>query len=178
MKHSIAKDFHIAYGHRVWSQELDGNYADDLQCACRHLHGHEAKITIELTAEKLTRGMITDFRHLEWFKKFLNQYVDHKFILDKNDPLFDTLVPKDLVLVPNQIVNMMVGHSVVSTDPLITEPYKEYIESFFVVDFIPTSENLSNWIFSVVGNVMGPLGVEVKSVEWWESVKSRAVCHA
>ena len=37
--------------------------------------------------------MVTDFKHLNWFKQFLDCYTDHKFILDINDPLFSTLLP-------------------------------------------------------------------------------------
>ncbi len=38
----IDKTFEFCYGHRVWTQKLNGEYAADLKCACRHLHGHEA----------------------------------------------------------------------------------------------------------------------------------------
>ncbi len=31
--------------------------------------------------------MVTDFKHLNWFKEWLDNTIDHKFILDINDPL-------------------------------------------------------------------------------------------
>ena len=34
----IDKTIEFCYGHRVWTQVLNGEYSDDLQCACRHLH--------------------------------------------------------------------------------------------------------------------------------------------
>ena len=47
----IDKTIEFCYGHRVWTQKLDGKYADDLKCACRHLHGHEGKVQVYLTAQ-------------------------------------------------------------------------------------------------------------------------------
>ena len=56
----IDKTFEFCYGHRVHTQTLNGKYAADLKCACRHLHGHEGKMQVFLTADKLdATGMIT-----------------------------------------------------------------------------------------------------------------------
>jgi hypothetical protein len=52
-----------------------------------------------------------------------------------------------------------------------TAPY-EYYESFFIVDFIPTSENLSKWVYELTTPKMAKLGVKVGEVEWWETPKS------
>jgi 6-pyruvoyltetrahydropterin/6-carboxytetrahydropterin synthase len=51
-------------------------------------------------------------------------------------------------------------------------PEFEYYESFFIVDFIPTSENLSKWVFDLVEPKMARIGVKVGEVEWWETPKS------
>lgn len=49
-------------------------------------------MTINLEATKLdNQGMVTDFGNLSWFKTWLKNYVDHKFILDINDPLFESM---------------------------------------------------------------------------------------
>ena len=96
----IDKTFEFCYGHRVWTQKLNGEYAADLKCACRHLHGHEGKMQVFLTAPKLDKtGMVTDFRHLEWLKKWINTYIDHQFIIDKSDPLYGKIIG-DRGLVP------------------------------------------------------------------------------
>ena len=49
---------------------------------------------------------------------------------------------------------------------------REYFESFFIVDFIPTSENLSKWVYDLATPKMAILDVEVGEVEWWETPKS------
>jgi len=91
----IDKTFEFCYGHRVWTQKLNGEYAADLKCACRHLHGHEGKMQVylkSLDGNLDQTGMVTDFRHLEWLKKWINEYIDHQFIVDRHDPLYDQLL--------------------------------------------------------------------------------------
>ena len=41
-----------------------------------------------------------------------------------------------------------------------------------VVDFVPTSENISSWILQIAQKKMQKLGVEVVAVEFWETPKS------
>ena len=110
-KWMIDKTFEFCYGHRVWTQTLDSRFADDLKCACRHLHGHEGKVQVFLEGETLNpQGMVTDFRHLEWLKKWLNQYVDHQFIIDRNDPLFPVLFnPSQVDLIPLVVESTLLG---------------------------------------------------------------------
>ncbi len=88
MKWEIAKQFDFCYGHRVWSQTLDVEFSMDSCLACRHLHGHQGRLMVYLSSDKLENGMVTDFHHLNWFKHFLDSTLDHKFIIDINDPLF------------------------------------------------------------------------------------------
>ena len=44
-----------------------------------------------------------------------------------------------------------------------------------IVDFVPTSENLSSWMAELVEIKMKKLGVTVQRVEWYETPKSRSV---
>lgn len=174
--YTIDKTFEFCYGHRVWTQQLDGRYADDLKCACRHLHGHEAKVQVYLSAENLTNSMVTDFRHLEWLKKWLNEFVDHKFIIDEQDPLYDTLVG-----VPSGTMGMKQGERSITLArlPSLTTveegtPEYELLSGMLIVPFVPTSENLAKWLHTIVTFRMAPLGVKCTRVDWWETPKSRS----
>jgi len=172
----IDKTLEFCYAHRVWSQQLDGEFSDNLKCACRHRHGHEAKVQVYLTGSELVRGMITDFRHLEWAKKFLNEYVDHKFIVDKNDPAFDVLIGENKKFVPILIpgVQNHIGE-IIDCSKLDPKSWQyELDEGVLVVDFIPTSENLSKWVAKFIDEKMKKLNVAVAKVDWWETPKSRS----
>jgi len=174
----ISKQFNFAYGHRVHTQKLDKEFALDRKCVCRHLHGHEAEVHVHLSGDELDKqGMVTDFLHLSWLKKFFDEAVDHKFIIDAHDPLFDKMIGDDHkhlleeVCVPN--TNHVAGWVLdLSRMPINTSTVEEYYESFFVVNFIPTSENLSKWAFELVSAKMSTMGVNVSEVEWWETPKS------
>lgn len=154
----ISKEFHFDYGHRVWTQELDEEYALTRHTKCRHLHGHTGRVVVYLTSDELQSSMVTDFNHLGWLKKFIDDNIDHKFIIDRNDPLFQN----------------MTGLGPLSAGPEKGGPWEEYSESFYVVDFVPTSENLAKWMFETVQEKMAPLGVRVARVEWCETPKTKA----
>ena len=177
---SISKTFELCYGHRVHNQTLNGEFSDNLKCACRHFHGHQGTVIVHLQSDTLTNGMVTDLRHTEWLKRFIDEYIDHQFVIDINDPLYPKHVGTDKVLVPVYIP----GHNVVAgrnidlsvIDPL--DPEYEFLEGIFVVDFVPTSENLSKWIAEIVDIKMSSLNVSVSHVEWYETPKSRAIYYS
>lgn len=168
----ISKEFDFCYGHRVWSQTLNQEYSIDNRCVCRHLHGHQGKVIVKLDASTLTSGMVTDFKHLNWFKKFLDDALDHKFIIDRNDPAFDLIIPtfKDM-----SWISKPEGYSIINPDwfKTISNPETvEILEGFVMVDFVPTSENLSKWLFDIVQEKMKKIGVNVESVQFYETPKS------
>ena len=170
----ISKTFDFCYGHRVWSQELNAEFSDNSCCSCRHLHGHNANVSITLYAKELNKiGMVTDFKHLGWFKKWLKDCVDHKFIVDKNDPLLKTLIHdsklKNLYFEDKNIAQ------IIDIDENLDGALKEYYESFVIVDFIPTSENLSKWICDIASYKMNKINVNVLSVEFFETEKSKSI---
>lgn len=185
--YKIAKQFDFCYGHRVWSQTLNSEYSLDSCLKCRHLHGHQGTIMIYLEAKELTDGMVTDFKHLNWFKKWLDDTLDHKFIMDINDPLKNDLFPilsqqihKDDT--NGSLCEYMIGNS----KYYLVSPYKlhdndgiplkqiEIYEGLVFVDFVPTSENLSKWIFDIVSEKMKPLGIKVSQVQYYETPKSQS----
>jgi 6-pyruvoyltetrahydropterin/6-carboxytetrahydropterin synthase len=178
MKWQISKQFDFCYGHRVWSQELNTEFSLDDCLMCRHLHGHQGKVLIHMESEKLKNGMVTDFKHLNWFKVFLNDTIDHKFIIDIHDPLFSTLLPhfkdkKNLVLMPQdyKIPDM---NLIQNEERCIQEMY----EGFIIVDFVPTSENLSAWLLEVVQEKMAQIDIKVSHIEYFETPKSKSVVYA
>ena len=189
----IDKQFDFCFGHRVWSQELNTKYSLDGCLACRHLHGHQGKVKLFLGANDLNKGMVTDFKHTNIFKKWLDDVMDHKFIIDINDPLFSNLAG-DILLTPDESLswyeNLMVDYNSEYdyarpdfdhiTDILsklnISDAQKQAImekyEGLIIVDFIPTSENLCKWWFDVANKMLNGLGIDVVAVEYWETPKS------
>tara|TARA_B110000046_G_scaffold182656_1_gene217107 strand:+ start:488 stop:1024 length:537 start_codon:yes stop_codon:yes gene_type:complete len=178
MKWQISKEFDFCYGHRVWSQELIKEFSLDDCLMCRHLHGHQGKVLVHMESENLKNGMVTDFKHLNWFKKFLDDSIDHKFIIDINDPLFSTLLPhfkdkENLVLMPQnyKLPDMRVIHN---EERCIQEMY----EGFIIVDFVPTSENLSAWLLEIVQDKMAKIDIKVSHIEYFETPKSRSLVYS
>lgn len=173
----IDKSIEFCYGHRVWTQTLNGEYAADLKCACRHLHGHEGKAQVFLQGDQLDHtGMVTDFRHLEWLKKWINEYVDHQFIIDRKDPLFAHLLGEP-ALVPVYVPGTYhLAGWIIDPESFMTEKPAliEMFEGILVVDFVPTSENLSAWLAQLVDAKMSKIGVKTVRVDWWETPKSRS----
>ena len=174
----ISKEFDFCYGHRVWSQVLDAQFALKTCSTCRHLHGHQGKIIIHLQSDRLKDGMVTDFGHLNWFKAFLDDTLDHKFIIDINDPLFATLLPH--FHDKNNLISHEEGYKTVDFSTILDEP--EYIiemyEGYIIVDFIPTSENISAWLLKIVQKKMDKIGIKVSSLEFYETPKSRSIVYS
>ena len=178
MKWQISKQFDFCYGHRVWSQELNTEYSLDDCLMCRHLHGHQGKVLVHMESENLENGMVTDFKHLNWFKKFLDDTIDHKFIIDINDPLFPTLLPhyKD----KKNLVEMKENYQIPDLNLVKNEEIqiREMYEGFIVVNFVPTSENLSAWLLKIVQEKMAQIDIKVSHLEYFETPKSRSVVYS
>ncbi len=81
--YTVTKQIHFCYGHRLLN--YDGN--------CRWLHGHNGLVEIELAAETLDeRGMVYDFTVIKRIlKTWIDENLDHKMILNRDDPLVQTL---------------------------------------------------------------------------------------
>lgn len=187
--YKITKEFNFCYGHRVWSQILNSDYSLDPCLKCRHLHGHQGLIKISLQAENLSHGMVTDFKHLNWFKKWLDDTLDHKFIMDINDPIFDHEIEtpimdmmanfRDLNFKETGLIKHAWGYYVI--DPTwyedLIEPVREKYEGMVFVDFVPTSENLSKWIFDIVQEKMSKINIQVEGVVFYETPKSQSEYH-
>jgi 6-pyruvoyltetrahydropterin/6-carboxytetrahydropterin synthase len=81
--YSVTKRIEFCYGHRL--MEYDG--------VCRHPHGHNAIVEIDIHAERLDgRNMVADFTDIKRIVKgWIDRELDHKMILRKDDPLAEAL---------------------------------------------------------------------------------------
>jgi len=170
----ISKDFNFCYGHRVYTQELNAEYSLDTACKCRHLHGHEGLVRVSLQAKQLHNGMVTDFKHLNWFKQWLNTELDHKFIMGLNDPLLyheAPLATKDL------LSRHEAGHFTLNPSSYYNceTALREKYEGMVFVDFVPTSENLAKWMFDYIEQKMSKINVKTLSVQFYETPKSQSI---
>lgn len=183
---TIDKQFDFCFGHRVWSQQLDTKYSLDGCMACRHLHGHQGKIKLFLRSTELKNGMVTDFKHTNIFKKWIDDVMDHKFIMDLNDPLLEHECPElvfsdgsikyNLLVKDNEYNFYRPDYQTIDKNLDLNNPKEKAIsekyEGLIFVDFIPTSENLCVWWMEVANTMLNGLGIEVHSVEYWETPKS------
>jgi len=196
--YTISKSFTAEYSHRVHCQIINSDYTErgHTQPKCRHIHGHSGHFLIELISESLNpQDMVVDLVWLGWFKNFIDDNIDHKFILDINDPIFSLLTngktiktsgefPFNFIRIDKEesynIKNVFVPGTdkvagmVLDLHDLPEGPEKEYFESFFFVNFVPSSENLSKFLFELVDAKMSLIGVKTNRVEFKETPKSCA----
>lgn len=79
----VTKEIRFCYGHRLL--DYDGK--------CRHLHGHNGLVEIELSAPSLDhRGMVMDFEDIKQaVQTWIDRELDHKMLINRADPLLPTL---------------------------------------------------------------------------------------
>lgn len=84
MIYTVVKAIDFCYGHRLLN--YDGK--------CRHLHGHNGLLEVELYSNILDfRGMVMDFTDIRNIvKKWVDETLDHKMLLNKEDPVAKILV--------------------------------------------------------------------------------------
>lgn len=186
MSWKITKAFDFCYGHRVWVQKLNTEFSLDACLACRHLHGHQGKITVEIEGTLNEQAMVTDFKHLNWFKKFVDDELDHKFIMHNDDPFLYVMLQG---INPNRVASEAITTFGQTYCKLrlacpITEVKEitptdlsvgEVLEGLLIVPFVPTSERLAEWLYKMVSHKMNELGVKVSYVKFNETPKTSAV---
>lgn len=79
----VTKRIDFCYGHRLL--DYDG--------VCKHLHGHNAMVEVDVRAEALDeRNMVVDFSDIKrMVKAWIDRELDHKLILRHDDPLVPML---------------------------------------------------------------------------------------
>lgn len=179
-KWEIDKEFHFEMGHRVWAQKLEHEHLSiSTDCACKHLHGHSYAIKVLLGADTLDQSaMVTDFKNLNFMKEFLDDALDHKFMIDVNDPMFCRVTGVDescrsaLSFQPNFTNLGVFLRSTVNVDRIPNlRGEDELYDSFIVVNFIPTSENICKYLKEYAQEKIGDVAT-VTALELWETKKS------
>lgn len=79
----VTKEVYFCYGHRLMNHPGK----------CRNLHGHSVKASISVKQVKLDdQAMVCDFSTIgECVERFVNEHLDHNFLLHKDDPLIPAL---------------------------------------------------------------------------------------
>lgn len=79
MAYLVTKRIDFCYGHRLL--DYDG--------VCRHLHGHNAMVELDIAADALDRlDMVVDFSDVKRLvKAWIDRELDHRMILRRDDPL-------------------------------------------------------------------------------------------
>jgi 6-pyruvoyltetrahydropterin/6-carboxytetrahydropterin synthase len=82
----VARQIHFCYGHRLM----------DYAGKCRHPHGHNGRVEVEMAAGALNGlGMVMDFEDIKThLQTWIDRHMDHQMLLRKDDPLAKVL--KDL----------------------------------------------------------------------------------
>ena len=80
---SVTQELHFCYGHRLLAHPGK----------CGRLHGHNGVARIVLRAPSLDgMGMVADFDAIErTMRSFLDESIDHRLLLERNDPLVAAL---------------------------------------------------------------------------------------
>jgi 6-pyruvoyltetrahydropterin/6-carboxytetrahydropterin synthase len=83
MSYSVTKTISFCYGHRLLRYEGK----------CRHLHGHNGRAEITVRTTQLDPwGMVIDFGDIKkTIGSFIDEQLDHKILLCKDDPLLPKL---------------------------------------------------------------------------------------
>ncbi len=157
MRWEITKTFRFEAGHRVWKQDLSSGRGSSLTKEtpvnkCVNLHGHSYVLEVTLGSDTLSdQDMVMDFYHVKSALKDLIDRMDHSFIIDVSDPMFE-----DLKAVAQ----------------------KHGALKIFPVNFCPTAEALAKFFYDFLTEKLKESGVlgEVKIVKvvLWETATSKA----
>src|SRR5574344_644177 len=169
--YTITKSFEFDYAHRVWNQSLNQQYSVDNMPKCRHIHGHHGVISVTLVAKELNKGeMVTDFKHLNWFRDFINDKLDHKLILDQRDPFIDKYIPS-LKGVPSSSE----GFTFIEGINGKFEVEVEVEAGVVLMGCVPTSENFARILCNLVAHRMQDFtNIQKVQVSFSETPQSKA----
>lgn len=183
--YTIQKEFSADLAHRVHTQKLDCKFTEgnSKRLKCRGLHGHTVSMLIKLQADELVNEMVLDYNEIGWFKKLIDDILDHKTLLCSDDPIFKKVfapLAKETYVLPEY-----------STEKFLVQKFKlddvedpdilELVNSITILNFPSTSENLAHWLHDVVQkniddfNIRNQTNVKCCEVAYMETPKSKAV---
>ena len=83
----VTESIEFCYGHRLLRY----------QGKCAHLHGHNGRLEIEIASPSLdSQSMVTDFSRIaQVVRAFIDQNLDHRMLLRRDDPLVAVLQGQD-----------------------------------------------------------------------------------
>ncbi len=81
--YQVTREIDFCYGHRLL--DYDGK--------CKNLHGHNGRVLLTLEAPSLDElGMVIDFAAIKRVvQKWIDERLDHRMILRRDDPVVETL---------------------------------------------------------------------------------------
>jgi 6-pyruvoyltetrahydropterin/6-carboxytetrahydropterin synthase len=79
----VTETLDFCYGHRLLRYKGK----------CAHLHGHNGRVEVVVATKSLDeQSMVTDFSQIDQVvRRFLDENLDHKLLLHKDDPLVEVL---------------------------------------------------------------------------------------
>lgn len=188
MKYTIEKTFDgFDVGHRVCNQDLDFCFTDvgNREPKCLRFHGHSAKIKVKLGSDQLIKhGVVVDYNEIGFVKDLIRQLFDHRTMIWSNDPIFKEIYlplaeKSKLVLFDTEYCTQNFKAQKFKLDD-VEDYVKDLFNSFTVLSFTSTSENISKWLFEVVKtkildyNKLNNTNVKVLSVSYLETDHSEA----
>jgi 6-pyruvoyltetrahydropterin/6-carboxytetrahydropterin synthase len=86
-RYQVTKTIEFSYGHRLLNHKGK----------CRYLHGHNGMLEIDVDAEALDEmGMVIDFSRVnEVVKTWVDENIDHKMLLCRDDPMVAVIQAQD-----------------------------------------------------------------------------------
>ncbi|HUD72957.1 MAG TPA: 6-carboxytetrahydropterin synthase [Dongiaceae bacterium] len=80
---TVTETLDFCYGHRLLRYKGK----------CAHLHGHNGKVEVVVATKSLDeQSMVTDFSEIgRVVRRFVDEHLDHKLLLHKDDPLVEVL---------------------------------------------------------------------------------------
>ena len=192
---TIEKTFTGDLAHRIHTQRLDSDFTEKGSkiLKCRRLHGHTFGLKVKLGSKTLENDMVLDYNELGFVKDMINDILDHRTLIAESDPILKkVLLPvfsdnlKESLLEKSSepypiFIKTPWGCSKFNIDVIEDQDIKEFLDSFVIVPFTTSSENISRWICQIVEskiykfNQIHGTDVRVLSVSYKETPNSEAV---